>query len=139
MSLQSALIGFLLSKFFPTPISAQENIVLQTTAVATGTVRSPPMGKLYINDSDTTRCLWLQALLVSCLPLVYSMKQGTASLPSTSHGGQPSHGPWLSLFSGGYVHRSLHVSCCLRGARVFLSPPLRKQVVRKSGASVTQC
>lgn len=39
MSLQSALIGFLLSKFFPKPITAQENIVLQTTAVATGTVR----------------------------------------------------------------------------------------------------
>ncbi|KAI0951602.1 hypothetical protein AcW1_008606 [Taiwanofungus camphoratus] len=39
MSLQSALIGFLLSKFFPTPISPQENVVLQTIAVATGTVR----------------------------------------------------------------------------------------------------
>ena len=39
MSLQSALIGFLMSKFFPKPITAQENIVLQTTAVATGTVR----------------------------------------------------------------------------------------------------
>lgn len=39
MSLQSALIGYLLSRFLPTPITAQENIVLQTTAVATGTVR----------------------------------------------------------------------------------------------------
>lgn len=38
MSLQSALIGFLLSKFLPKPITAQENVVLQTTAVATGTV-----------------------------------------------------------------------------------------------------
>ena len=38
MSLQSALIGFLLSKFLPTRMTAQENIVLQTTAVATGTV-----------------------------------------------------------------------------------------------------
>lgn len=38
MSLQSALIGFLFSKLLPTPITAQENIVLQTTAVATGTV-----------------------------------------------------------------------------------------------------
>lgn len=40
MSLQSALIGFLLSKFLPKPITAQENVVLQTTAVATGTVRA---------------------------------------------------------------------------------------------------
>lgn len=38
MSLQSALIGFLLSKFFPKPMSAQENIVVQTTAAATGTM-----------------------------------------------------------------------------------------------------
>lgn len=43
MSLQSALIGFLMSKFFPHPITAQENIVLQTTAVATGTVRAHPL------------------------------------------------------------------------------------------------
>lgn len=39
MSLQSALIGFLLSKLLPTPLTAQELIVVQTTAVATGTVR----------------------------------------------------------------------------------------------------
>jgi uncharacterized oligopeptide transporter (OPT) family protein len=38
MSLQSALIGFLLSKMLPTPLSPQEIIVVQTTAVATGTV-----------------------------------------------------------------------------------------------------
>lgn len=38
MSLQSALMGFLLSKLLPTPLSAQELIVVQTTAVATGTV-----------------------------------------------------------------------------------------------------
>ncbi|KAH9930132.1 OPT oligopeptide transporter protein-domain-containing protein [Fomitopsis serialis] len=38
MSLQSALIGFLVSKFFPTPMSPQENVVLQTIAVATGTM-----------------------------------------------------------------------------------------------------
>ena len=39
MSLQSALIGFLMSKMLRKPMSAQENVVLQTTAVATGTVR----------------------------------------------------------------------------------------------------
>lgn len=44
MSLQSALIGFLMSKFFPKPITAQENIVIQTTAAATGTVRAVTLG-----------------------------------------------------------------------------------------------
>lgn len=39
MSLQSALIGFLVSRLLPTPLTAQELIVVQTTAVATGTVR----------------------------------------------------------------------------------------------------
>ena len=39
MSLQSALIGFLISRLLPTPLTAQELIVVQTTAVATGTVR----------------------------------------------------------------------------------------------------
>ena len=38
MSLQSALIGFLVSRLLPTPLTAQELIVVQTTAVATGTV-----------------------------------------------------------------------------------------------------
>lgn len=36
MSLQSALIGYLISLLFPQPMSPQENVVLQTTAVATG-------------------------------------------------------------------------------------------------------
>lgn len=34
MSLQSALIGFLLSRLLPTPLSAQELVVCQTTAVS---------------------------------------------------------------------------------------------------------
>ncbi|KAG7451205.1 OPT oligopeptide transporter [Guyanagaster necrorhizus] len=38
MSLQSALIGFLISRMLPDPLSAQEIIVVQTTAVATGTM-----------------------------------------------------------------------------------------------------
>ncbi|TFY71162.1 hypothetical protein EVG20_g1855 [Dentipellis fragilis] len=38
MSLQSALIGFLLSRLLPTPMTPQENVVVQTTAVATGTM-----------------------------------------------------------------------------------------------------
>jgi hypothetical protein len=39
MSLQSAIIGFLASKTLAIPITPQENVVVQTTAVATGTVR----------------------------------------------------------------------------------------------------
>jgi len=38
MSLQSALIGFLLSRVLASSITAQENVVVQTTAVATGTM-----------------------------------------------------------------------------------------------------
>ncbi len=38
MSLQSAIIGFLVSKLLAKPITPQENVVVQTTAVATGTV-----------------------------------------------------------------------------------------------------
>ncbi|KAF9003994.1 oligonucleotide transporter [Cyathus striatus] len=38
MSIQSALIGFLISRLLPTPLSPQEIIVIQTTAVATGTM-----------------------------------------------------------------------------------------------------
>lgn len=38
MSLQSALIGFLISRLLPTPLTPQEIIVVQTTAVATGTM-----------------------------------------------------------------------------------------------------
>ena len=41
MSLQSAIIGFLLSKLLAIPITPQENVVVQTTAVATGTVNHP--------------------------------------------------------------------------------------------------
>jgi len=40
MSLQSALLGFLLSRLLPSssPLTPQENVILQTTAVATGTM-----------------------------------------------------------------------------------------------------
>jgi uncharacterized oligopeptide transporter (OPT) family protein len=38
MSLQSAIIGFLVSKLLGIQITPQENVVVQTTAVATGTV-----------------------------------------------------------------------------------------------------
>ncbi|KAF8274848.1 oligopeptide transporter [Lactarius quietus] len=38
MSLQSAIIGFLVCKLLGVPITPQENVVVQTTAVATGTM-----------------------------------------------------------------------------------------------------
>ena len=38
MSLQSALLGYIISQLLPTPITPQENVLLQTTATATGTV-----------------------------------------------------------------------------------------------------
>lgn len=40
MSLQSALLGYLLARLIPSisPLTTQENVVLQTTAVATGTM-----------------------------------------------------------------------------------------------------
>ena len=53
MSLQSALIGFLMSKLLRTPISAQENVVLQTTAVATGTVSMQYRGRVNGNLSSS--------------------------------------------------------------------------------------
>ena len=42
MSLQSAIIGFFLSKLLTITITPQENVVVQTTAVATGTVCHRP-------------------------------------------------------------------------------------------------
>lgn len=38
MSIQSALIGFLISRMLGTPLTPQEIIVVQTTSVATGTM-----------------------------------------------------------------------------------------------------
>lgn len=108
MSLQSALIGFLMSKFFPTPISAQENIVLQTTAVATGTVRPflacTPAEILKIYD---TRCRLLQALLGSCPHSASWMKLVTAFPLYTSHGGRRSPGLWQLHSSGTYAFSPL--------------------------------
>ena len=59
MSLQSALIGFLLSKMLPTPLSPQEIIVVQTTAVATGTVGYNPHALItiyFIPYADAASC-----------------------------------------------------------------------------------
>ncbi|KAI0782338.1 OPT oligopeptide transporter [Abortiporus biennis] len=94
MSLQSALIGYLMSKFLPTPITAQENIVLQTTAVATGTMP-------------------LAAGFVGILPALGLLEEDRDGTP-------PVHLSWIA---------SVGWSCAVAFFGVFLSPPIRKQVI----------
>ncbi|KAI0926427.1 hypothetical protein AcV5_008892 [Taiwanofungus camphoratus] len=94
MSLQSALIGFLLSKFFPTPISPQENVVLQTIAVATGTM---PLAAGFVG-------------ILPALGLLDEERDGVA----------PLHLSWISTVGW---------SCAVAFFGVFLSPPIRKQVI----------
>lgn len=76
MSIQSALIGFLISRLLPTPLTPQEIIVVQTTAVATGTmplaagfVGIIPALTLLNEDRDGVspiRLTWLSAIAWSC-------------------------------------------------------------------------
>ncbi|CDO74303.1 hypothetical protein BN946_scf184839.g8 [Trametes cinnabarina] len=94
MSLQSALIGYLLSKLLPKPISAQENVVLQTTAVATGTMP-------------------LAAGFVGILPALGLLDEERDGVP-------PVHLSWIAAVGW---------SCAVAFFGVFLSPPLRKQVI----------
>ncbi|KAG0695599.1 OPT oligopeptide transporter protein-domain-containing protein [Suillus ampliporus] len=96
MSLQSALIGFLLSKMLPTPLSPQEIIVVQTTAVATGTMP-------------------LAAGFVGILPAL-------GLLEEEKDGSPPIHLSWLAAVGW---------SCSVAFFGVFLSPPIRKQVIIK--------
>ncbi|KIJ66877.1 hypothetical protein HYDPIDRAFT_85633, partial [Hydnomerulius pinastri MD-312] len=94
MSLQSALIGFLLSKMLPTPLSPQEIIVVQTTAVATGTMP-------------------LAAGFVGILPAL-------GLLEEEKDGSPPIHLSWIAAVGW---------SCSIAFFGVFLSPPIRKQVI----------
>ncbi|KZT73505.1 OPT superfamily oligopeptide transporter [Daedalea quercina L-15889] len=94
MSLQSALIGFLVSKFFPTPMSPQENVVLQTIAVATGTM---PLAAGFVG-------------ILPALGLLDEERDGVPALRLS----------WLDA-----VGWSLAVAFF----GVFLSPPIRKQVI----------
>jgi uncharacterized oligopeptide transporter (OPT) family protein len=76
MSIQSALIGFLISKMLKTPLKPQEIIVVQTTAVATGTMPLaagfvgilPALGLLSEEQDGTPpiRLSWLAAVGWSC-------------------------------------------------------------------------
>ncbi|KAI6125070.1 OPT oligopeptide transporter protein-domain-containing protein [Pisolithus croceorrhizus] len=94
MSLQSALLGFLISKLLPTPLSPQQLIVVQTTAVATGTMP-------------------LAAGFVGILPAL-------GLLEEEKDGSPPIHLSWISAVGW---------SCSVAFFGVFLSPPLRKQVI----------
>ena len=76
MSLQSALIGYLISLLLHTPMSPQENVVLQTTATATGTMPLaagfvgilPALSLLELDKdgSPPLRINWWNAILWSC-------------------------------------------------------------------------
>ncbi|KAJ2922549.1 hypothetical protein H1R20_g14535, partial [Candolleomyces eurysporus] len=94
MSIQSALIGFLISRMLPTPLSPQELIVVQTTAVATGTM---PLAAGFVG-------------ILPALGLLSEERDGTP----------PIHLTWWSAVGW---------SCAVAFFGVFLSPPLRKQVI----------
>ncbi|KAF7976979.1 hypothetical protein HWV62_5061 [Athelia sp. TMB] len=96
MSLQSALIGFLLSRLLPTPLSAQELVVCQTTAVATGTM---PLAAGFVG-------------ILPALGLLDEEKDGTPPVVLT----------WVAAIGW---------SCSVAFFGVFLSPPIRKQVIIK--------
>ncbi|KAG5640926.1 hypothetical protein DXG03_006622 [Asterophora parasitica] len=94
MSIQSALIGFLVSRMLPTPLTPQEIIVVQTTAVATGTM---PLAAGFVG-------------ILPALGLLSVERDGTP----------PIHLTWLSAVGW---------SCGVAFFGVFLSPPIRKQVI----------
>ncbi|KAJ7475901.1 OPT oligopeptide transporter protein-domain-containing protein [Mycena latifolia] len=94
MSLQSALIGFLISRMLPIPLTAQEIIVVQTTAVATGTM---PLAAGFVG-------------IIPALKL----------LDETRDGSPPINLTWIAAIGW---------SCSVAFFGVFLSPPIRKQVI----------
>ncbi|KAJ7158695.1 OPT oligopeptide transporter protein-domain-containing protein [Mycena filopes] len=96
MSLQSALIGFLISRMLPIPLTAQEIIVVQTTAVATGTM---PLAAGFVG-------------IIPALKLLDLVRDGSP----------PIHLTWLAAVGW---------SCSVAFFGVFLSPPIRKQVIIK--------
>jgi uncharacterized oligopeptide transporter (OPT) family protein len=116
MSLQSALIGFLLSRLLGSPMTTHEIIVVQTTAVATGTMP-------------------LAAGFVGVLPAL-------SLLDKDLDGSPPVHLSWFGAAAWscavayfGFVTMLCHLLCHSSSfylLSVFLSPPIRKQVVRQS-------
>ncbi|KAL0574741.1 OPT superfamily [Marasmius crinis-equi] len=94
MSLQSSLIGFLISRMLPAPLSPQEIIVVQTTAVATGTM---PLAAGFVG-------------ILPALGLINEERDGSP----------PIHLSWVA---------GIGWSCAVAFFGVFMSPPIRKQVI----------
>lgn len=94
MSIQSALIGFLISRLLPIPLTPQEIIVVQTTAVATGTM---PLAAGFVG-------------ILPALGLLDEQRDGTL----------PINLSWLATIAWSFA---------VAYFGVFLSPPLRKQVI----------
>ncbi|KAJ4477207.1 OPT oligopeptide transporter protein-domain-containing protein [Lentinula aciculospora] len=94
MSLQSALIGFLVSQMLPTPLTPQELILVQTTATATGTM---PLAAGFVG-------------IIPALGLIDKERDGSP----------PVHLTWIA---------GIGWSCAVAFFGVFLSPPIRKQVI----------
>jgi uncharacterized oligopeptide transporter (OPT) family protein len=119
MSLQSALLGFaifktlpfILPKFTYTPFTPQENVILQTVAVATGTMP-------------------LAAGLVGIIPALEMMSQREDGQPPVvlGFGGLIMWCMAVAFF--GYVATD-HLYMRLMCFRVFLAAPLRRQVVSR--------
>ncbi|KAG8890770.1 hypothetical protein FRB98_004815 [Tulasnella sp. 332] len=94
MSLQSALLGYLLARLIPSfsPLTPQENVVLQTTAVATGTMPLaagfvgiiPALGLL-----DFTKDAPLRKQVIIKEKLIFPSGTATAQLISVMHGEMP--------------------------------------------------
>jgi hypothetical protein len=113
MSLQSALIGYLLSRVLASSITAQENVVVQTTAVATGTMA-------------------LTAGFVGIIPAL-------GLLNAAQDGTPPIHLSWTSTVAWSFAlayygfmllpRSPLGLTNHQLAFRIAMSPPIRKQVV----------
>lgn len=113
MSLQSALIGFLLSRAIGSLVTPQENVVVQTTAVATGTMALaagfvgviPALGLLNVAQDGVPpiRLSWTAALAWSFAIAYYGFVPLPSSCPCVSN------------------------RRCV--SSILMSPPIRKQVV----------
>ena len=86
MSLQSAIIGFLVSRILAIPITPQENVVIQTTAVATGTVRRLLRSASEFNSQKFVSQMPLAAGFVGIIPalgLLDEKKDGSGAITLT--------------------------------------------------------
>jgi uncharacterized oligopeptide transporter (OPT) family protein len=111
MSIQSALLGRLLGLMFKKPFTASENVILQTTAVATGTM---PLAAGFVG-------------IIPALSLLDRRKDGA----------DPVYFDWITAvswsfaiaFFGSVSHSILTPANILQLHSVFLTVPLRKQTV----------